>query len=196
MKRKQTVAPVTEPISLFEARLHLRVDEHDVEDTAIDEIIKAAVAEAEKFQNRAYITQTWEFYPEAGDVRRGCVKIPLPPLQSVSAVAYRTVAGAWVTLTADSDYFVDAVSDPGLVVFSDDFVLPGNADLWPILPIKITAVVGYGAPEDVPSSVRQALLLLIGHFYENREAVVAGSIVNYLPYGAKNLLNRDRVIPT
>ena len=196
MIRKQIAAPVLDPVSLDEARVHLKVDMHDVEDSAIDEMIKAAVAEAGLYQNRAYVTQTWTFYPSLREVRRGYVSIPLPPLQSISDISYRTVAGAWVLLVENTDYFVDTVSEPGMVVFSDDLVLPRKADLWPVLPIKITAVVGYGAPEAVPANIRQAILWLIGHFFENREAVLVGAGATVLPYGVRNLLNRERVIPT
>jgi uncharacterized phiE125 gp8 family phage protein len=47
------------------------------------------------------------------------------------------------------------------------------------------------SPEDttgMPSTLKQALLLLIGHFFENREAVVTGLTVAELPMGIRMML--------
>ena len=195
--KKLKVAPVVEPVSVDEARLHLRVDKHDLEDSAIDEIIRAARVDAEAFQNRAYVTQTWEFYFDLGTLFRWrALRVPLPPLQSVTEVAYRTSAGAWVPWVQNTDYFVDTIGEPGFVVFTDAAGIPSDSSgYWEVNPIRVTAVVGYGAPEDVPASIRQAILLMVGHFYENREAVVVGTISSPLPMGVKSLLSKERVMP-
>jgi len=61
MGLKQTVAPALEPVSLTEAKLHLRIDT-TAEDVLISSLIKAARQYCENYQRRAYITQTWELW--------------------------------------------------------------------------------------------------------------------------------------
>jgi hypothetical protein len=93
MALKISIAPAKEPITLDEAKLHLRITEED-EDTLIQSLIAAARQDCEKFQNRAYITQVWELWLDAWP-GKDFIEIPLPPLQ-VPVV----IAGAFVTGTA------------------------------------------------------------------------------------------------
>ena len=72
---------------------------------------------------------------------------------------------------------------------------------WPGTTLKtaagvtITFVAGYGATSaSVPESIRQAILLLVGHWYENREATVGVGNMQVLPMGVKALLSDYRVM--
>ena len=53
---------------------------------------------------------------------------------------------------------------------------------------------GYATPDDVPSAVKQAMHLLISHFYTNRSAVEAGvrAAAVEMPLGVEVLLRRYR----
>jgi len=169
-------SPETEPVSLTEAKLHLRVDGSD-EDTLISALIVAARQAAESYTRRAFITQTWRY---TCDRLTTAVTLPHQPLQSVTSIA---IDG--VTLAA-SNYEVDTASGrvrPLSRYAADD-----------IGGIAITFVSGYGAASDVPQAIRQAMLLMVGHWYEHREAVITGSISSELPLTARALLAPYRVM--
>ena len=185
-------APAAEPILPAEAKLHLRVD-HDDEDTYISALIKTARHDAETITRRALITQTWELvmddWPE-----NDWFEIPLPPLQSVTSITYTDSDGAMHTLSA-ADYVVDTDSEPGRVRLVDGASWP-TVELRPLSAIRVTFVAGYGdAGAAVPEPIRQAMYLLIGHYYENREAVInsTGANVQLLPLGVTTLLQTYRM---
>lgn len=162
-----------------------------VEDTLLNDLITAARQDCEKFQNRAYVTQTWELWQDDWPVKDS-ISLPVPPLQSVSSVKYYGTDDTEYTLSTD-DYFVDTKSEPGRVVLAYGKSWP-TTTLRPANGVCVTFVAGYGdAASDVPRNIRQAMLLLIGHYYEHREDVIVGTISSALPKGAEALLWPDRV---
>lgn len=158
MRYRVTVPPAFEPVTLDEAQAHLRSNDDVTENGIITALITAAREYCEAVTRRALAVQTIEAYPERFT---RCMELPKPPLQSIESVKYIDSAGTEHTV-AETDYIVDAVS--GCIYFS---VLP-YFDPYPVNPIKITYIAGY---ESAPQSVKQAMLLLIGHWYINREAV-------------------------
>jgi uncharacterized phiE125 gp8 family phage protein len=61
--------------------------------------------------------------------------------------------------------------------------------------VEIQVVVGYGAEDAVPQEYKQAILLLLGHWYENREQVTVGEVAREIPMGVEALLWLDRNVP-
>jgi len=188
--------PEREPVSMVEARDRCRVDT-DVEDAYINTLITVARRTVEFIRNEALVTQTWNLlldtWPE-GDTLR----IPNPPLQSVSSITYKDTDGDESTFAA-AKYIVDTDKVPGAVVLAHGESWPGTA-LYPTSPITVQFVAGYGdTANDVPEEVRQAMLLMIGHWYENREEVAVGrsAVVRAeeIPLGARFLLAFERKIP-
>lgn len=179
--------PALDPVSLAEAKAHARISSTD-EDGLIAGYILAARQWAETFTQRKLVTQTWDW---SLDQFPACLEPPIGPVQSVASVKYIDTAGAQQTL-APSEYQVDASSHVARIV-------PAYGKSWPSTRLQLNAVtvrlaVGYGSgPGDMPEPVRQAILLLIGHFYENRETVTAGTTVSELPLGARALLIPHRV---
>ena len=173
MGLKQTVAPAVEPISLTEGKLHLRIDT-TAEDSLITSLIKTARQYCENYQRRAYITQTWELWLDRfPDI--DIIDIPLPPLQSVSSIKYYDTANVEHTFAA-SEYFVDSKSQPGRVSLSYGKSWPADT-LRPTTGVCITFVAGYGSVASaVPVTACYAILLLVAHYYENREAAGASQI--------------------
>ncbi len=57
-------------------------------------------------------------------------------------------------------------------------------------PVVVRYVAGYGVAGDVPALLKRAMLLLIGHWYENREAVVvaSGTVATALPLAVDSIL--------
>lgn len=163
-------------------------------------LITAAREWCEGYQNRAYITQTleltldkWPAFP---------LNLPRPPLASVTSIKYFGTDDTEYTLDS-AVYFVDSDSEPGRVSLGYSKTMP-TVTLRTANAVKIRYVAGYpaggteAAPEpaaNVPQKVKQAMLLLIGHWYMNREAVITGAISREVEFSVQALLSLDRVVP-
>lgn len=163
----RTADPADMPVTLAEAKAHLRVL-HDLDDDYIDALIETATGHLEGrggILGRALVTQIWEYrircFPNCG-----VIQLPLPPLQTVGAIAYIDTNGATQTLSPDQ-YAVDAETLVGQI-------RRAYGVTWPATraedhAVRITFTAGYGDAADVPRPIKQAILLLIGHFYVNRD---------------------------
>lgn len=182
-----TTEPTVEPVTLAEAKLHLRGVDHSDEDNLITSLIKAARQWCEEYQNRAYITQTitWKLdrFPRE-------FIVPRPKLQSVTSIKYIDADGSEQTL--DSSYYnVDIYSEPARIALA-------YGQSWPLLrgdinSVEVIFVAGYGdAANDVPDKTKAAMKLLIAHLYEHREDVSTLRHEN-IPFGVKSLLSIDRI---
>lgn len=189
MSLKLITAPTTEPITLTEAKLHCKV-ETDADDNLITALITAAREYCEGRQRRAYITQTWELWLDAFP-DEPYIKLPRPPLVSVSSVKYYDINDSPTTISS-GDYYVDSKSEPGWVSLNTGVSWPSTT-LRPVNGVCITFVAGYGDAEDVPQMVKQAMLLIIGAWYDQRENFIAsGAVPKEIPLGAQSLLWLDR----
>jgi len=182
--------PQAEPISLIEAKAHLRVDD-TADDTLIDGLIRAAREYCETLQGRALMVQTIQMVLD--QVPGRSFEIPLPPLVSVRSIEVSYEDGTTATVPA-SDYLVDTASQPGRVSLKRDADWPAENEYAELNAFSVTFEAGYGDEgEDVPQTTRQAILLLIGHWYEHREEISAGEMMQEVPMGAKALLQMNRV---
>lgn len=186
------VSPLAvEPISLQEAKDHLRESGTD-QDALIDSLIVAARQHAEDVETRRqFITATWDYqldtWPDKSEIR-----IPRPPLQSVTSVKYYGTDGTEYTMPT-TDYIVDTKSEPGRIVLAYGKTWPSTT-LRPVAGIVIRFVAGYGdTAASVPDAIKAALKLHIGHLYEQREAVNVGNVVTELPLAYGALLDGYRV---
>lgn len=193
MALKLVTVPTTEPLSLTEAKLHLRVTAAD-EDDLITALITVAREWCEHYQNRAYLTQTWDLTLDAwpSKPRATWIEIPLPPLQSVTSLTYLDSAGVSATMAA-ADYIVDTASEPGRLALGYGENWP-TVTLRPVAAITVRFVAGHLASGLVPASVKQAMKLLIGHWFENREAILTGSISEQLELTVSALLGHGRIL--
>ena len=99
MKATLTVPPAGEPLTLAEAKPHLRVDLND-DDALITALISAAREQVEFLTGQRLITQTWELELAAGE---RCMLEGLLPIQSLSSTSPYTLDGRWPpTLTTHS----------------------------------------------------------------------------------------------
>lgn len=183
-------APASEPVTLAEAKVHLRIDTSD-EDTLVNGYIAAARQMCELESRRAFVTQTWELSLEAWPEADRLV-LPRPPLQSVSSITYVDSNGATQTFSS-GDYLVDVASEPGRVILGYGKSWP-SATLQPGPSIAVRFVVGYGVAGTVPQMYKQAILLMVGHYFENRENVIIapGLTPTVLPDAVRSLLGIDR----
>src|SRR5690606_1240366 len=102
-----------------------------------------------------------------------------------------TLADGTVETLDESWYIVDTDSEPGAIHLAPGVSWP-SGQLMPGMPIRIEYTAGYGAAEKVPERVKQAMLLLIAHWYENREAVVVGAVGRSVELAVDALLGQDR----
>lgn len=186
-----TTAPGERLVTLDEAKAQLRVPAAFVDDDAyINNLILAAETYLDGrggILGRALVTQTWtgtidNLFPDE-------IKVPLPPLQSVTSITYVDGDGVQQTL-ADDQYQVITNVEPGLIV-------PAFGVTWPTVrcqrqAIAVEFVAGYGDASDVPMRIRQMALFLIGHWYTNRVPINIGSIVNDIPETFTALFNASR----
>jgi len=181
----QIEEPATEPLTLNEAKAFLRV-EHDAEDELIASLVKAARVAVETATRRAMITQGYRIVLDAwpaGD------RIPsrVSPLRALTGARVRAGNGAGTDLDLAS-FTLDTASSPGVIHFDRGLVAePGQ----PIAGIEIEITAGYG--EDglsVPEPLRQAMRLLIAHYYEHRDRVEKDG----LPDAVRALLAPYRVV--
>lgn len=184
------VAAASAPlVSLAEAKKHLNVF-HDDDDGYIEVLIAVATSHidgAEGWLGRAFGEQSWELsldcFP-AGEIR-----LPLPPLQEVTEVAYTDVDGVGQTYTGFREFGIGSVGGQG-------FILPAYGQRWPTArrepeAVRIKFTAGY---EAVPPSVAHAIKLLIGTWYEGREDASELKL-NEMPKGVDALLTPLRFWP-
>jgi len=172
----------------------LREQPYSAEDSLLTNLISAAREYCEAFQNRAYIEQVWylwlDSWPDGDSIR-----IPLPPLLAtpVPIITYYDEADAVYTFAA-TNYFVDSISEPGRIVLNYDASWPSET-LRPMNSVCVEFACGYGAVSSaVPAKIKQAMLLLIAHWYENREAA-SDRPSRSIDLAVRSLLWLDRVVP-
>lgn len=183
--------PAVEPVTLSETKLHLRVDIDD-DNTLISGLIQAARRYCEQYARRTFISTTYDLYLDNWPAG-GKFVLPQPPLSSVTGVYYTDDNGD-ETEYASANYIVDTNRQPGRIVLKTTATLPSTT-LQEINGVRVRFVAGYGATAaSVPREYRQAILLLVGHWYENREAVLAaqGFSVIELPLAVRSLLSINR----
>lgn len=183
----RTTDAATEPLTTAEAKTHLRVT-HSDDDTYIAALIAAARQAVESYCNRSLITQTWEATFDCFDNSR--LRLPYPRLISVTTVHYKDSNGDY-QLYAASNYEVNSAAEPGQIRFINTPSYNSEYEN----PLKVTYTAGYGAASDVPENLKVAIKLLIGHWYEMREAAVAVSGgMKEIPLGLQWTLNPFRHI--
>lgn len=185
-------APPAEPLTLPQVKAHLRIDASD-EDEMVAALIVAArqhIDGKDGWLGRALVAQTWELSLTAFPA--GAIRLPLPPLQEVESITYVDTAGATQTLA--SNLYQVVASEPALI-------LPAYGKTWPATrcqpeAVKVRFTAGYapgdGSPtdyaENIPQPVKQAMLLLIAQWFENRSAGLTGATAMELPFAVQALL--------
>jgi uncharacterized phiE125 gp8 family phage protein len=175
--------PAGEPVSLAEAKLHLRVD-FDDDDSLIQVLISAARQAAETLTNRQLVTARWRMVldsfpgPSLMGVPAGqtftlpghAVLLPKSPVASVVEIRYLDMAGVWQVMPA-ANYTVDCACEPARIT-------PVFGQIWPISLPQIGAVsvifdAGYGDALAVPEGIKTWIKLRLGSLYVHREEVAS-----------------------
>ena len=181
--------PAVEPVTLAEVKAYLRVA-HDDDDGVIAALIAAARSLVEAQTRRALITQTWQlrrdFWPSDGRL----VVVPVP-LSEVLAARIYGAAGSPHTVDLAA-FTIDKAAAPAVIAFTPGAMVPPGRI---VAGIEIDIEVGYGdSPADVPQPLRQAIKLLVAHWYENRGLTAVGQTVALLPATVTAMIASYRVL--
>jgi uncharacterized phiE125 gp8 family phage protein len=184
--------PDHEALSLPEVkqRLHIIGNDDDADLLALIMSAREQLEGDSGYLGRCLLSQTWsldleKFVPE--------IRVPLPPLQMVTAVQYYNEQDVLTTVTTTVYEEIRPTNSWGCIR------LLGNQD-WPTdisatrsEPVKITFKAGYGDDWNaVPYPIRQAMLISIGQAWLHREGFVEGAIT-HLPITAEKLLGQYRM---
>jgi len=181
----RTTEPAGVPISAEDAKKHAQV-EHTDDDGYIALLIQAATNYAENYTGRAFFTQTLTHYVDAFPITT--FKLQRRPILSVASVTYVDANGATQTLAA-SQY---KLSIP------QGIVERANGVSWPATRLEADAVLlayvaGYGDQNAIPQALRQAIAMIVAHWYEARVPIVTGTIVAKVPLHVESILDQYRI---
>lgn len=184
-----TSGPAEEPVTVAEAKAHLRID-GSAEDILIASLIVTSRLHVEAALGFALITQGWRLtldkWPEGGTVL-----FPLRPIRSVTSVTVRDESGDAVVVSS-SGYLLDGEAlRPRLVPCDGTWPAPGRQTNG--IEIAFEAGIGDEAA-DIPQPIRHAILLLVAHWYEHRDPLEIGSAGAAIPPLVSDLLKPYREV--
>ena len=188
LKPVRTVAPLVPAVTLEQAKWQCNID-HNEQNGLLEMLIEAATSRAESYEGvigRALIAQTWrQDYGAFGD----CLRLPVGDLIAVTGVTYYDGANALQTLSTGV-----------YTAFSDArgaYLALQPQQSWPAAydrpdAVHVTWAAGFGAAaSDVPGAIRLGMLMLIGHWYANRETV-SDVTMSEVPLAATALFSQFR----
>ena len=149
----RVLAPASEPLTLKETKLYLRLDTSH-EDALISDLIVAARMQAEQYLRRSLITQSWQVeYDMKGEVY---FPLPLGPVQSITSVS---------SIDGNGDSQILSASTYALTVAKDaiQFLMFTSASR-----IEVIYVAGYGDATAVPRPIKLGMLAHIAAMYDVR----------------------------
>jgi len=181
-------APTSTVISLSEAKAFLRIDsDYDDDNTYITSLINVATSVVEEFTRRRLMTQTYNlFYDEFPPY----IDLQVGDVASVTHIKYYDADNTLQTLAA-SNYDVDTKVRPGRIYESETGDFPNTYERPNAVEVEF--IVGATA-SDVPAPIVQAIYIIVGRYYENRQDVVMGTQVNELPLMVDHLLTPYRLL--
>ena len=185
----RATGPAVEPLTVAEAKLHLRVDISD-DDVFIGTLITAAREWVEAYLDRTLITT--QLILRAAEFPTEELELARPPMvasgTATAVVITYTLADTTTATLSTALYRVDRTSTPGNVApiingtWPSDVIEDANA-------VAVTYWAGYGPTSaSVPATIRHAMLMLIGHWYDRRSAVLTGTISKPIEFAVESLL--------
>lgn len=177
------VAQTSEPVTLTQAKEHLRIT-HTSDDQLVEQLVTVAREYVERRSGFRLMTQTLDcYYNAAPDL---VFELPVGPVQSITSIKTYDAADVEATLSG-STYALDAASLPARV----------SVDAWPTglrsyNAVVVRVVAGYASASAVPATLRHAILLLVGELYERREDATTDRLA-LVPLAASRLIAQLRL---
>lgn len=188
-KLRLKTAPTVTPVSVAEAKTHLRIDStFTTDDTYIETLISVATSAAENYTNLAIMSQSWyldiDAFPDYFNLLKGTLKT-----LTINSITYSDADNASQTLAA-SNYFGDGSIKPARIYFAPDATIPSTYDKPNAVSVDFT--LGFSSAANVPAPIKQAILLMVGTYYETRQTV-SDRTYKEIPQSAEYLLMPYRV---
>lgn len=179
-----TAGPAVEPVTLAEAKAHLRVD-GDAEDALISSLIMTSRLQIEAALSMTLITQSWSYFIDRLPAD-GVIRLPLRPVLSLDAVRFHHDDGG-ITSLPTATFALDGLSNPSRLIRHDatsHAAVPRLANAY-----EFAMTLGFGpSATDVPAPIRQAILQLVSHWFEHRDPSAIGSAAARIPSAVSQLL--------
>jgi uncharacterized phiE125 gp8 family phage protein len=188
---KVATPPAVEPVTLAEAKQHCRID-GTADDAYVSSLVVAARQWVEAYMDESLVHQQLVmrldgFPPE--------IEMPKPPMATAGTttaitLTYTLNENGQTAALSTTAYRVDRDSRPGVL-------RPLYGGSWPSYledynSVTVSWWAGRGADGgSVPQSVRNAILMLVGVWYERRMAADATGSTE-VPFGVKALLDSAR----
>jgi uncharacterized phiE125 gp8 family phage protein len=187
MAKALVTPPSGQPVTLAQAKAHLKIETND-EDAYLQELIASAVAAVEAETGKAMLTQTWRLYLDDWPAC-GLVELPVAPVRSVGPITVYAASGTPATLAA-ADFLLDRHGEPPRLFFRK------RPDAGrEINGIEIDIVAGYGeAGTDVPDQLVRAVLVLVAHWHAHRGAASEAALAGSFPKGFAALVGPFRQV--
>ena len=188
-KLRLKTAPTITAVSVADAKTHLRIDStFTTDDTYIGTLIDVASAAVENYCNLFLMEQSWNLdidsFPDYFNLLRGQLKT-----LTINSITYSDTDNASQTLAA-ANYFADGSIKPARIYFAPDATIPSTYDKPNAVSVDFTA--GFTAANQVPAPIKQAILLMVGTYYETRQTV-SDRTYKEIPQSAEYLLMPYRI---
>lgn len=187
MVYKLITAPTELALTLADAKAQLNIElAFTADDALIESYIRAADAYVEKVIQGPLMAQSWE--AQLTDFK-ACIKLQKNNVTAITSIKYYDGANGDIAV-AGSNYQTDLASVPARIIFNSTYSVPTVYDRFDAVRVLFSA--GYANAGAVPYDIRQALKLLVTHFYENRMPEVVGAITAQFNLTLEKLLFAHR----
>ena len=179
--------PSSEPVTLDEAKAHIVAGDFD--DSLIEKQISSAREWVEVYLKQSLVSRTLKLFLDSFPLSQK-IFLPFPPVSDVQSITYLDENGDRQTLDSNKYQFFQS-SNPS-------FLTPAYEEIWPSTrrtyeAVTVQYVAGYGNASKVPNVIKQAMFLIIGQFYHQREEMIP-NFLRDAPMSAKNLLSPFRQV--
>lgn len=182
-----TTQPAFEPITLAEARSHVKIPSNI---TAEDDLLRSFIQQAREYLENCtnHIAGETVMTAKANDFAE-VMKIQKGPIQSIDSVKYYNTDNVLTTLVADTDYFASTAGGGSARIY-----FPSLPDVKKKLDaVEITFTAGYDSIDDIPELIKHPVRLMVKQAYQNRGEYVTGTIVSVLPKTIENYFDSLRI---
>ena len=184
---KEETLNTTPLFTTAEAKAFLKVDT-TADDSLIDNLVFAATESCQIYTNQYFLKVTLEQYSDTWDGMFTLYKSPVIDITTITYYDSDDVAA----ILDPSNYILDDVSKPARIAWTSTAEIPSLYKRINAVIVKYTC--GYGTSStDVPDGIKQAILLTLGNWYENRQSVISGRTATELPLSSQYLLDQYKI---
>lgn len=185
---QRIIGPTFTLVSNERVRRQCRIDDN-LDNDWITDAIAGATAFIEEYLGCAIAAATYRLTLDRFPRKPESIPVPLWPINAITEIAYTAADGT--TATVDLATIVQPASMGRYAIERTDYLAWPTARCTPNA-VRVTLTAGWQSPAEIPQTITRAALMLIAHWYENRESVLVGSISKELEFGTSQLLELAR----